>query len=77
MFYIFTLIVLLVPAIFGGYMFFTPIEKLIASVAWMHLPMPEEGSTAHFALRCFWRGIGVLAWVFVAFAVYVLFIRKA
>lgn len=76
MFYIFVLIVMLVPIISGGYLLFTPMKKLIASVAWMRLPMPEEGTAAHFALRCFWRGIGVFAWLFAAFMAYVLIIRK-
>jgi hypothetical protein len=76
MFYIFALIVMLVPTVFGGYLLFAPMKKLIASVAWMRLPMPEEGTAAHFALQCFWRSIGVIAWLFAALMAYVLFIRK-
>ena len=76
MVYIIASIAMIIPAIFGGYMLFTPMKKLIAGVAWMRLPMPEEGSTTHFALRCFWRGLGAVAWLFVAMMAYVLFIRR-
>jgi hypothetical protein len=76
MFYLFSAIVLLVPVLFGGYMLFTPMERLIAGVAWMRLPMPKEGSGAYSALRLFWRSLGVIAWVFAAFVLYMLFIRK-
>ena len=53
MFYLFSAIVLLVPALFGGYMLFTPMERLIAGVAWTRLPMPKEGTTAYALLRAF------------------------
>ena len=56
MFNVIALIATLVPIVFGGYMLFTPMKKLVASVAWMRLPMPEDGSSAYIALRVFWRG---------------------
>ena len=76
MFYLFSAIVLLVPALFGGYMLFTPMERLIAGVAWTRLPMPKEGTTAYALLRAFWRCIGVIAWMFVAFGLYLFFFHK-
>jgi len=77
MFYLISAIALLVPVLFGGYMLFTPMQRLIAGVAWMRLPMPKEGSSAYSVLRLFWRSIGAIAWVFAAFMLYMLLIRKA
>ena len=76
MFIVIASIAILVPAAFGAYLLFTPMEKLIAGVAWMRLPMPKEGSSAHAVLRYFWRGIGVVALGFALFVFYMLFIRK-
>ena len=75
MFYIFSLIPILVPAVLGAYMLFMPMERIIAGVAWMRLPMPKEGSQGYFLLRLFYRGLGVIAWTFASFAIYLVFVR--
>jgi hypothetical protein len=73
MFYIITAISLLVPVIFGSYLLLSPMRKLIADIAWLRLPMPQEGTAAHSALRYFWRGMGVMAWLVAAVMAYLLF----
>ena len=76
MFYIIAVIVLLFPAVFGGYLLFTPMDRLMAGVAWMRLPMPKEGSGGYSALRLFWRGLGVVSWIFFAVLLYIFLIHK-
>jgi hypothetical protein len=67
---------LLIPTIFGAFMLFTPMKKLMAEAARSKLAMPEEGTFGYTLLCCFWRGLGVVAWLYVIFVVFVLFFRK-
>lgn len=67
---------LIVPAAFGAFLLFTPMKKLVQSLSWMPLPMPEEKSFGYRALEIFWRGIGAVAWLFVAGAIYVIFTAR-
>jgi hypothetical protein len=44
-------------AIFGAYLLFTPMEKLVAEASnWVNLP--EEGTRARTLICWFWRGLG-------------------
>ncbi len=76
MFYIFATIVTLIPAVFGAFMLLTPMQKLIAGVAWMRLPMPAEGSRAFAMLRLFWRSIGVVVCLISVLFAYFEFFRR-
>ena len=77
MFYLLTAIILVVPLLLGGYLLFTPMDRLIAGVAWMRLPMPKAGSSAYTALRLFWRSIGTMAFGFVGFMIWILIAHRA
>ena len=73
---IIVVLILLIPAIFGAFMLFTPMKKLMAEAAWTKLPLPEEGTFGYKLLSCFWRGLGVVAWLFVIFVLFVIFFPK-
>jgi hypothetical protein len=67
---------ILASGLFGAYLLFTPMEKLVSEVAFLRLPMPKEGSAAYSALRVIWRSMGVMCFLMAAIMAYIIFLQR-
>ena len=63
---------ILVPAVIGCLLLFTPMDRLVAAIGWLPLPMPPKGTPLYIAMMVIWRAAGVVALLtsgFAAFAI--------
>ena len=67
---------ILASGMFGAYLLFTPMKKLVSELAFLRLPMPKEGSAAYSALRLIWRSIGIMCCLIAAFLAYITFLHR-